>query len=151
MGRHALLPHHQVRSLVQLYHKISLLSRYREIAAYLSRPDIRSQLGVDPAVPANFSNVNEDFLATLWANGDRMFPAYDYVAALLERGVRALIYVGVNDLLCNWVRIVSLDQSIERTSHSDGTYSDWPRAYDTPDGVEWTEAFPRAALEGVDR
>lgn len=33
-----------------------------------------------------------------------MFPAQLQIAALLERGVRALIYVGANDWICNWVR-----------------------------------------------
>lgn len=134
-----------MRSFPLSYRKISQLRR--EITAYLSRPDIRAQLGVDPAVPANFSNINSDLLATLWANGDRMFPAYEYVAALLERGVRALIYVGVNDLLCNWVRVVSLRQAGKHTIEADAVYLDRPGAYDIPDGVEWAEAFRRAALE----
>ena len=34
---------------------------------------------------------------------DRAFPAQLYIAALLERGVRVLIYVGANDWICNWV------------------------------------------------
>jgi len=88
----------------------------KEIAAYLSRPDIRAQLGVDPAVPANFTN-NDEFLAILWANGDRMFPAHYYVAALLERGVRALIYVGVNDLLCNWIGLERMTLAMEWSGH----------------------------------
>ncbi|KAH9842991.1 serine carboxypeptidase [Rhodofomes roseus] len=75
----------------------------KDITAYLSRSDIRIQLGVDPTVPPNFTNINHGFLTTLWANGDRMFPAHHYVAALLERGVRVLTYVGVNDVLCNWI------------------------------------------------
>lgn len=32
------------------------------------------------------------------------FPTQTYVAALLERGIRALFYVGVTDWMCNWVR-----------------------------------------------
>ncbi|CDO73952.1 hypothetical protein BN946_scf185016.g109 [Trametes cinnabarina] len=31
------------------------------------------------------------------------FPAQLYIAALLEHGVRALVYVGATDFICNWV------------------------------------------------
>ena len=37
-----------------------------------------------------------------------MFPTQHYIAALLERGVRVLIYAGANDWVCNWVRHISL-------------------------------------------
>ena len=37
---------------------------------------------------------------------DSVFPAQHYISALLDRGVRVLIYVGVNDWGCNWVRRV---------------------------------------------
>ncbi|KAJ7825180.1 serine carboxypeptidase [Mycena olivaceomarginata] len=57
------------------------------IRAYLSRPSVRKTLGVDDAVPTNFSSCA---------------PA-DYVGGLLERGVRVLIYVGTYDWICNWV------------------------------------------------
>ena len=35
------------------------------------------------------------------------FPAQHFLGALLERGVRALIYVGATDYICNWVRVSS--------------------------------------------
>ena len=35
--------------------------------------------------------------------GDMFFPTELYIGALLERGVRVLIYVGENDWICNWV------------------------------------------------
>ncbi len=34
---------------------------------------------------------------------DSLHPTKDYVAALLERGVKVLIYVGSYDWICNWV------------------------------------------------
>lgn len=43
--------------------------------------------------------VNGRFGTTL----DQFFPTEYYIAALLERGVRVLIYVGENDWICNWV------------------------------------------------
>lgn len=36
-------------------------------------------------------------------NLDEYRPTYNYVAALLERGVKALIYVGTYDWICNFV------------------------------------------------
>lgn len=38
------------------------------------------------------------------ASVDAAFPSQFYIAALLERGVKALLYVGANDWICNWVR-----------------------------------------------
>lgn len=35
--------------------------------------------------------------------GDMMQASYEYVAGLLERNVRVLIYVGANDWICNWI------------------------------------------------
>jgi carboxypeptidase C (cathepsin A) len=75
----------------------------RHISAYLSRPDIRTMLGVDPSVTGNFtscsSKVSSAFIATL----DEYHSSHYHVAALLERGVKALIYVGTYDWICNWV------------------------------------------------
>ncbi|KAJ7909462.1 Alpha/Beta hydrolase protein [Mycena leptocephala] len=66
------------------------------IRAYLSRPAVRSALGVDDAVPAN------SLLALpSWMDGYRL--TQDYIGGLLERGVRVLIYVGTYDWSCNWV------------------------------------------------
>ncbi|KAJ7057230.1 serine carboxypeptidase [Mycena amicta] len=58
------------------------------IREYLSRPTVRDSLGVDPAVPANFTSCSKDVA---------------YVGALLERGVQVLIYVGTYDWTCNHV------------------------------------------------
>ncbi|KAL6308023.1 serine carboxypeptidase [Sparassis latifolia] len=73
------------------------------IEAYLNRPDIRTILGVDPAISSNVSacsnRVNDDFNSA----GDYHFPTQYYLAALLERGIRTLLYVGTRDWICNWV------------------------------------------------
>ena len=53
---------------------------------------------------ANFSTCNNDVGMAFGQAQDFAFPAQLYIAALLERGVRALIYVGANDWICNWVR-----------------------------------------------
>ncbi|KAJ8457603.1 hypothetical protein ONZ45_g18247 [Pleurotus djamor] len=73
------------------------------IQNYLSRPDVRDLLGVDPSVRKNFTisnpNVHEAFGLTL----DMLHPTVDHIAALLERNVRVLIYVGSYDWICNWL------------------------------------------------
>ncbi|OBZ77505.1 hypothetical protein A0H81_01708 [Grifola frondosa] len=76
---------------------------FRWIEEYLNRPDVRSTLGVDPAI-GNYTflspKVQTAFLATL---DELSTPAQYYLAGLLERGVRALIYAGADDYICNWV------------------------------------------------
>ncbi len=42
--------------------------------------------------------LNARFAEDSWS-----FRAEHYLAALLERGIRALIYVGDTDWICNWV------------------------------------------------
>ncbi|KDQ51312.1 hypothetical protein JAAARDRAFT_140320 [Jaapia argillacea MUCL 33604] len=75
----------------------------KAISQYLSRPDIRSLLGVDPSIPQNFSSCNHAINADFSLAQDRLHPTYLYIAGLLERGVKALIYVGAYDWICNWV------------------------------------------------
>lgn len=78
---------------------------YREntaIKAYLDLPETRQLLGVE--TPYNFSacssNVGDNFNAHMdkWA----VHTQY-YVAGLLDRGIRVLIYAGTYDWQCNWV------------------------------------------------
>ncbi|KAJ7765302.1 serine carboxypeptidase [Mycena metata] len=73
------------------------------IRAYLSRPDVREALGVDPTVAANFSSCSPAVGSAFHAQMDSYRPTQDYVGGLLERGVRVLIYVGTYDWICNWV------------------------------------------------
>ncbi|KAH9934973.1 serine carboxypeptidase [Fomitopsis serialis] len=75
----------------------------KAIGAYLDRPDVRKQIGVDGFVSANFSSCSNEVGAAFHAADDEIFPTQFYIGALLERGVRALIYVGANDWICNWV------------------------------------------------
>lgn len=72
------------------------------IKTYLDLPSTRSLLGVE--IQGNFSScsalVSQNFAAQMdkWA-----VPTQHYVAGLLDRGVRVLIYVGTYDWQCNWV------------------------------------------------
>ncbi|TCD62229.1 hypothetical protein EIP91_007208 [Steccherinum ochraceum] len=75
----------------------------KQISAFLDRPDIREQIGVDPSLTSNFSSCSGEVSAKFDASLDSAFPSHLYIAALLERGVKVLIYVGANDWICNWV------------------------------------------------
>ena len=76
----------------------------RDTVDYLNKPEVQTQIGVDPG-HANFSIVNYEMNARFYNAGEHfIYRAEDYLAALLERGVRVLIYVGANDWSCNWVR-----------------------------------------------
>ncbi|KIJ64661.1 hypothetical protein HYDPIDRAFT_90311 [Hydnomerulius pinastri MD-312] len=75
----------------------------KHIRNYLDRPSTRTLLGVDPSVSSNFSSCS-DTVGLAFSNTQDMYhPTYTHIAGLLERGVRALIYVGTYDWICNWV------------------------------------------------
>ena len=88
---------------LQLGSKALLTLLSRSIASYLDRPEVRTLLGVDTSVIGNFSacsnQVGNDFANNL----DEYHPTQHYVAALLERNVEVLIYVGKYDWICNHV------------------------------------------------
>ncbi|KAJ7216528.1 Alpha/Beta hydrolase protein, partial [Mycena pura] len=76
-----------------------------EIAKYLSDPAVRDLLGADPQVTkTNFSSCSGEVNALFNARLDKWaVPTQHYVAGLLDRGVRVLIYAGTYDWQCNWV------------------------------------------------
>ncbi len=94
-------------------------SKSRHISSYLDRPAVRAQLGVDPAVAANFSSCSDEVGLAFVANGDPYRLTYHYVAALLERGIRALIYVGKNDWICNHVGNEAWTLALEWSGHAE--------------------------------
>ncbi|KAJ3561893.1 hypothetical protein NP233_g9919 [Leucocoprinus birnbaumii] len=73
------------------------------IRNFLSDTKNRDLLGVDKAVKGNFTSCNNEVNFGFGAAGDILHPTTDYVSALLERGVRVLIYVGAYDWICNHV------------------------------------------------
>ncbi|THH26698.1 hypothetical protein EUX98_g7491 [Antrodiella citrinella] len=85
----------------------------KQIATFLDRPDIRQQLGVDPSLTANFSSCSGEVGNRFVASVDAAFPSQFYIAALLERGVKALLYVGANDWICNWVGNEKMSLALE--------------------------------------
>lgn len=88
-----------------------------EIAGYLSRPDVRELLGVDPAVPATFQACNMAVGLSFHSADDGLHDSTAYVAALLERGVRVLVYVGTYDWGCNWIANERFVKALEWTGH----------------------------------
>ncbi|EIW56060.1 serine carboxypeptidase [Trametes versicolor FP-101664 SS1] len=89
-----------------------------DIQSYLSLPAVQDAIGVDPAVRGNFSinswRVSLEFIAGLDLYSYR---ADHYLAALLERGVRVLVYVGSNDWVANWIGNDRMTRSLEWTGN----------------------------------
>ncbi|KAI0769995.1 serine carboxypeptidase [Fomes fomentarius] len=79
----------------------------KNIGAFLSNPRTQAQLGVDIAAlgpNGTFNNQSPTVNAAFRAHLDHYgFPAQYYIAALLERGIRVLVYVGATDYICNWI------------------------------------------------
>ncbi len=101
-----MLPRAEVRlSIIELSTIRTLYSRpHRYVQDYLNNVHIQSLLGVDPAA-VNYTWANMELNIRFDGHSDYWsFQAEHHVAALLERGVRALIYVGATDWICNWVR-----------------------------------------------
>ena len=67
---------------------------------------MQETLGVDYPFP--FAACSADINPRFLANGDFRHPFVQYnVAALLERGLRTLIYNGATDFIVPWVRAIA--------------------------------------------
>ncbi|OCH92466.1 serine carboxypeptidase [Obba rivulosa] len=88
------------------------------ISTFLNRADTREALGVDPAVE-NYILSNMDVWAAFWGHLEIMFPTQYYIGALLERGIRVLVYVGANDWICNWVGNERMTLDLEWTRQAE--------------------------------
>ncbi|KAG6375076.1 Alpha/Beta hydrolase protein [Boletus reticuloceps] len=72
------------------------------IADFLNYPDTRAMLGAES--PGNFTMCSDEVGSNFISHLDKWsHHTHDYVAALLERGIRVLIYAGTYDWQCNWV------------------------------------------------
>ncbi|KDR70070.1 hypothetical protein GALMADRAFT_255459 [Galerina marginata CBS 339.88] len=89
------------------------------IRDFLDKPSVRSLLGVDKSITQNFSSCSHDVGGAFGATQDILHPTKDYVAALLERGVRVLIYVGAYDWICNHVGNERWTLALEWSGHSE--------------------------------
>lgn len=78
---------------------MSILS---DLQVFLNQEWVRKEIGVEPSL-GNFTWISWDVNSAFWASGDPLYQNSHYVAELLERGVRVLIYAGTNDWIANWV------------------------------------------------
>jgi len=91
----------------------------KQISSYLDRPEVRTLLGVDTAVTSNFSSCNSRVGNDFANNLDEYHPTQHYVAALLERNINVLIYVGKYDWICNHVGNEAWTLALEWSGHDE--------------------------------
>ncbi|KAH9896619.1 serine carboxypeptidase [Cubamyces lactineus] len=92
----------------------------RYLEDFLSNNKTQDLLGVDPPKRGNFTfgsrKVAQDFDTSIdWFS----FPAQYHLAALLERGIRALVYVGDLDYICNWIGNERMTLELEWTKQEE--------------------------------
>ncbi len=75
---------------------------FSDLEAFLNQDWVQKEIGVE-FYTGNFSLIAMGVNAAFWATGDALYQNSHYVAELLERGVRVLIYAGTNDMIANWV------------------------------------------------
>jgi len=73
-----------------------------DLQIFLNQDWVKKEIGVEPSL-GNFTWISTDVNTAFWASGDPLYQNSHYVAELLERGVRVLIYAGTNDWIANWV------------------------------------------------
>ena len=76
-------------------------------------------LGVDAAVTSNFSACNNRVNIDFAINMDQYRPTQHYIAALLERNIKVLIYVGKYDWICNHVGNEAWTLALEWSGHEE--------------------------------
>ncbi|TBU41993.1 serine carboxypeptidase [Dichomitus squalens] len=89
----------------------------QNIGDFLNNNHTQALIGVDKSLRGHTFNwssqtVHQAFVANL---DHYAFPAQYYIGALLERGVRALIYVGATDYICNWMGNEAMTIALEWT------------------------------------
>ncbi|RPD77060.1 alpha/beta-hydrolase [Lentinus tigrinus ALCF2SS1-7] len=72
------------------------------IVDYLNTPNTQAILGTDPQ-HSNYNMQSDEIFARFSPQDFLSYRGEDYLAALLERGIRTLIYVGDTDWIANWV------------------------------------------------
>ena len=88
----------RMKEVVKYVHLQSLLNHVRVIDAYLHQPGVHAQLGVDPSLSNhNFLSCSDDINAAFFNTMDEFHATQYYVASLLDRGVKVIIYVGTYD------------------------------------------------------
>ncbi|KAL5536839.1 hypothetical protein ACEPAF_662 [Sanghuangporus sanghuang] len=97
------------------------------IEEYLNQPATRSLLGVK--APQNFTSCSNEVGRGFRAHTDKFaHPTQQYIAELLTRGVRVLIYAGTYDWTCNWVSNKQWVEKLEwegKEAFNEGEYRVW--------------------------
>ncbi|EKM51687.1 uncharacterized protein PHACADRAFT_212318 [Phanerochaete carnosa HHB-10118-sp] len=88
-----------------------------DIEKYLNQTSVRELIGADPAVK-NYTGHSKLVNHAFWSALDPQFPTQYYIAALLERSVRVLLYVGANDFVCNWRGNEEMSLALEWTGQA---------------------------------
>ncbi|EPQ61291.1 serine carboxypeptidase [Gloeophyllum trabeum ATCC 11539] len=123
-----------------------------KIDEYLAQPSVRAQLGVDAAVPTNNTTYSLTVEAQFAASYDDIRSSYDYVAALLERRVRVLLYVGSYDWTCNWVGNERWSRELEwsgRSEFAGQPLRDWKVDGKVAGKTRSAKGFTFATIEGA--
>ncbi|KAG5640325.1 hypothetical protein DXG03_009214 [Asterophora parasitica] len=90
------------------------------ITAYLNSSSTRTLLGVDPSIPTPYSICSGPVSSVFDAARDEERPETPlHVAALLERGVRVLIYAGTYDFICNWIGNERWTRALDWSGHEE--------------------------------
>ncbi|KAI0737546.1 serine carboxypeptidase [Daedaleopsis nitida] len=87
---------------------------FGHINSYLNEPAVQAKLGIDPG-HSNFTSINMELNQRFYADNWN-FRAEHYLASLLDHGIRALVYVGDTDWICNWVGNERMTRDLEWTS-----------------------------------
>ncbi len=97
------------------------------IKSYLDDPSVRALLGVES--PGNFTSCSSDVGRNFNLHLDKYsVPSQFYIAGLLERGVRTLIYSGTHDWQCSWPATRLWLDKLEWTGavlYKSQTFRDW--------------------------
>ncbi|GMF56842.1 unnamed protein product [Phytophthora fragariaefolia] len=72
------------------------------ITAYLNSPQVRKYLNVDERF-STWNETSSEVGTTFITDGDWSMPFHEFVADMLDDGLRVLIYAGDADLMCNWI------------------------------------------------
>lgn len=107
---------------------------HRTISEYLDQPSVRRTLGI-PYINTTWSSCSNR-VGTLFDRAhDGLHPSKEYVGALLDRGIRTLIYVGDYDWRGNWVANKAWVDGLE-WSGSQGWKEETMAEWKTGEGAE---------------
>ncbi|PBK73182.1 peptidase S10, serine carboxypeptidase [Armillaria solidipes] len=121
------------------------------IKKYLDLPETRELLGVE--TPYNFSACSSTVGQNFNVHMDKwVAPTQYYVAGLLDRGIRVLIYAGTYDWQCNWVAnklwVDGLDWSGKK-EYNEVQWEDWFVGDSKAGEIKQTSLLTFATIRGA--